>query len=70
STEESVKNVGTGIYTSLPEWARRFGDYSYDVASRYQILKDFSLTFGALFAIPLVLFIALSIGSLVMTIII
>ncbi|CAG8646374.1 172_t:CDS:2 [Dentiscutata erythropus] len=70
STEESVKNVGTGIYSSLPEWVRSIGDYSYDIASRYQILKDFAFAFGALFVFPLLLFISWSIGSLVTTVII
>ncbi|RIB19551.1 hypothetical protein C2G38_2035977 [Gigaspora rosea] len=70
STEESVKNVGTGIYTNLPEWVRRVGEYSYDAATKYQILKDFAIVFGTLFAFPLLLFIGWLVGSLVATAII
>ncbi|KAF0488347.1 hypothetical protein F8M41_022316 [Gigaspora margarita] len=70
STEESVKNVSTGIYSNLPEWVRQLGEYSYDVAAKYQILKDFAIAFGTLFAFPLLLFFGWCVGSLVATAII
>ncbi|RHZ64130.1 hypothetical protein Glove_326g52 [Diversispora epigaea] len=65
SSEWFLKNV----YHNMPNWLQAFGNYIYELASKYQILSDFSISFAVFFTLPFILFLFWSIISLVATII-
>nr|CAG8442095.1 2241_t:CDS:2 [Entrophospora candida] len=60
----------TKILNFTPTWLQVPVSYIYRVSNKYQILRDLTFIWAALFAIPLFTFIVWTIGSLSITLII